>query len=433
MIPQRITDFLRKQSVMNAGALFSGSSLARILSAVYIFILARHLGVENFGLYAANLSLAKLTAVFVSLGLDSWLLRNGQRDPANFDAAVGNNLFLKLLFGLVWLVLLGGVSLALDQTVFPFMVMAAAALAVWAEEIANTAWSAFKAKLHNQITVWLLVGAQLAVLSIMALLILMGAEDAHSFMLGRMVAFLAAALVSFYWVIKRFGLRLKLGQLRQILAETAPFGLSHGLATIYSRADITIIAYALGSAAAGLYAPAVSLMTTLFLIPLTLYEVALPLISAAHTAGRSLRQQIIRFSWISVGLGALLSLVMLLLAHPLIWFIYGPEFAEAGNVLIVLSGIVILKCISFALAAALAGVGWQGRRVWAQAVTTVVSVGLTVALVRPLGIIGVAYIYVFTEFLLMVGYLWLVYLWLRDHDAAPQPALVAEHDQNLDR
>jgi O-antigen/teichoic acid export membrane protein len=428
MIPQRALDFLRQPSVINVGALFSGSSLARILSAVYIFVLARHLGVDNFGLYVANLSLAKLTAVFISLGLDSWLLRNGQRDPANFDAAIGNNLFLKLLFGLAWLVLLGGVSLTLDQTIFPFTVMAAAALAVWSEEIANTAWSAFKAKLHNQITIWLLVGAQLAVLGVMALLILMGAQDAHSFMLGRMVAFIAAALVSFYWVIKRFGLRLELGQLRQILVETTPFGLSHGLATIYSRADIIIIAYALGSTAAGLYAPAVSLMTTLFLIPLTLYEVALPLISAAYATGRSLRRQIIRFSWISAGLGASLSLAMLLAAHPLVWFIYGPEFAEAGNVLIVLSGIVILKCISFALAAALAAVGWQGRRVWVQAVTTIVSVGLTVALVRPLGIIGVAYIYVFTEFLLMSGYLWLVYSWLRDHDAAPQTAPVVEDD-----
>jgi polysaccharide transporter, PST family len=426
MISQRLSAFLRKRTVINVGALFSGSSLARILSAVYIFALARHLGVEGFGLYAANLSLAKLTSVFVSLGLDSWLLRNGQRDLANFDAAIGNNLFLKLTFGVIWLMLLGGISFFLDQTVFPVVVVVTAALAVWAEEIANTAWSAFKATLHNQITVWLLVGSQLVVLLVLVLLIIIGAEDAQSFMVGRMIAFVVAAVVSFYWVAKKFGLRLRRQALRQVLNETTPFGLSHGLATIYARADITIIAYALGNTAAGLYAPAVSLMTTLFLIPLTLYEVMLPLLSAAYTAGRSLRRQTMRLSWISVGIGTLLSFGMVLFAHPLIWLIYGAEFAEAGAVLVILSSVVVLKCVSFVLAAVLAAVGWQGRRVWIQALITVISVGLTLALVRPWGILGVAYIYVFTEFLLMVGYLWLVCSWLYRFDETTSATTMKE-------
>lgn len=426
MIPQRLSVFLRKRTVTNIIALFSGSSLARILSAVYIFALARHLGVEGFGLYAANLSLAKLTSVFVSLGLDSWLLRNGQRDLANFDAAIGNNLFLKLTFGVIWLMLLGGISFFLDQTVFPMAVVLTAALAVWAEEIANTAWSAFKATLHNQITVWLLVGSQLVVLLVLILLIIIGAEDAQSFMVGRMIAFVVAAVVSFYWVSKKFGLRLRYQALRQVLNETTPFGLSHGLATIYARADITIIAYALGNTAAGLYAPAVSLMTTLFLIPLTLYEVMLPLLSVAYTAGRSMRRQTMRLSWISVGVGTLLSFGMVLFAHPLIWLIYGPEFAEAGAVLVILSSVVILKCVSFVLAAVLAAVGWQGRRVWIQVLITVISVGLTLALVRPWGILGVAYIYVFTEFLLMVGYLWLVCSWLYRFDETTSATTMKE-------
>jgi O-antigen/teichoic acid export membrane protein len=415
-----LPDFIGRRAVINVGALFSGSSLARVLSAVYIFIIARYLGVDQFGVYLATLSLAKLTSVFFSLGLDSWLLRKGAREPENVGTAVGDGLLLKSALGLLWFVALVGISTFLDQSVFPTPVMAVAALATWLEEIANFAWSAFKATLKNRITVWLMVSAQLLVLFIMLALVGTGVNEVQLFMWGRAIGFAAAGVMAYGLILRHFGLRFAPRHAPAIFSETLPFALSQGLATVYGRADITIIAYVLGKTAAGLYGPAVSLTTTLFLIPLALYEVMLPLLSAEYAKGREMTSQIVRFSWGSLFIGGVLGFGIVLLAYPLVWLIYGPEFMAAADVVVILNGVIVLKCVSFALAAVLVAVGQQGQRVWVQLAAAVFNIAVNLLIVGSYGIIGVARVYVLTELLLMVGYLFMVVRWQQKSLSAAQ-------------
>ncbi|MEZ4619505.1 MAG: oligosaccharide flippase family protein [Caldilineaceae bacterium] len=92
----------------NIGALLSGTLLARGLGMVGIVVLARTVGPAAYGYLASSLVVAKLAAVFFSLGLDHWLLRYGGR--AQDEAALAKHstscLVLKLgLGGLWWLVL----------------------------------------------------------------------------------------------------------------------------------------------------------------------------------------------------------------------------------------------------------------------------------------------------------------------------------------
>jgi O-antigen/teichoic acid export membrane protein len=406
-----LPDFIGRRAVVNIGFLFSGSSLARILSAVYIFLLARYLGVDQFGVYLATLSLAKLTSVFFSLGLDSWLLRKGGREPEKMATAVGDGLLLKSALGLLWFVALVGISTILDQSVFPTPVMAVAALSTWLEEIANFAWSAFKATLKNRITVWLMVSAQLLVLTVMLALVWVGIHEVQILMWGRALGFALAGVLAYGLIVRHFGLRFTPRHAPGVFSETLPFALSHGLAMVYGRADITIIAYVLGKTAAGLYGPAVSLTTTLFLIPLALYEVILPLLSAEYAKGRVMTSQIVRFSWGSLFIGSLLGFAIVLLAYPLVWLIYGPEFMAAADVVVILNGVIVLKCVSFALAAVLVAVGLQGQRVWVQLAAAVFNILLNLLIVNTYGIIGVARVYVLTELLLMAGYLFMVVRW----------------------
>jgi O-antigen/teichoic acid export membrane protein len=68
----------------------------------------------------------------------------------------------------------------------------------------------------------------------------------------------------------------------------------------------------------------------------------------------------------------------------------------------------------------LVSVGWQRRRVYAQALSALVNVGLNVALIRRFGMTGVATIYVLSEGLLMLGYLLLVLRWMSSSDSRYQ-------------
>jgi O-antigen/teichoic acid export membrane protein len=217
-------------------------------------------------------------------------------------------------------------------------------------------------------------------------------------------------------MVRYFPFDLRLSDLPHTLRSTLSFGISHGLAVIYARADITIVAYYLGSVAAGVYSPASTLMATLFLVPTVVYEVMLPVFSKLYVKNESLiPKRSFQLVLLSMGLGIVLGIGLVIIAYPLVWVLYSPEFIASVPVLIILSNVLLFKCISFALAGILAAVGWQAKRIWVQLIAGILNIGLNLLFVRSAGIIGVAYIYVFTEFLLTAGYILLLLLWQRDH------------------
>jgi O-antigen/teichoic acid export membrane protein len=400
-----MNDFSLRTIMANAGALFSGTAVARILSALVIFVTARRLGPDAFGLYIACLSLAKLTSIFFSLGLDSWMLRDGSRNPEQLPSRIGASLAIKTTLGLGWMVVLVAAGPYINQQVFPGYLLFLAALSTWLDELASSAWSAFKAVLRNTITVWLLLVSQILLLAFTIWLATRPTDDAALYLLIRVLASALGAGVSLWSLARHFGISLKWKAIQLAGRETIPFGLSHGLAVIYERADVTIIAYWLGKTAVGFYAPAVSLMTTLFLIPFALYEVMLPIFARLHRhQPEGVPPASFRLVAGSALLGTVLGLAMSLMAHPLVWLVYGPEFALSGEILVILSSILVFKCVTFALGAVLVAVGRQAQRVQVQAVVAGLNVVINVLLIQSYGLLGVAYVYVLTEALLMFGY-----------------------------
>lgn len=405
-----------RPAVVNAGMLFTGTAVARVLSALVIFIVARRLGLEQFGVYTAAWSLAKLTSFTFSLGLDSWLLRGAQGNETYVGRSTGSALVLKAGLGTLWLVLIIALAPYLSQETFPTSLLILSSLSVWLEEIGTTALTSFKAALRNKVTVWLIILSQLMLLILTIGLAGTGSESPGAYLVVRAVATGIATLVSLFFVFRYFQIQLHLPDLPIALRETFSFGISHGLSAIYGKADITIIAYFLGSTATGIYSPASTLMATLFLVPTAVYEVMLPVFSRMRVAGE---RQIVKKSFqlvlLSTGLGIVLGVGLAVIAYPLVWLLYSPEFLASAPVLVILSNILLFKCISFALAAILAAVGWQGKRVGIQLATSVLNIGLNLLVVHSYGIVGVAYVYVLTEFLLTVGYLSLLLIWQKEH------------------
>ena len=64
-------------------AAVSGLFLARLLGAVVQALIVRRMGVTLYGEYATLLISLGLFASLLGLGLDTWLLQEGGRDPAN--------------------------------------------------------------------------------------------------------------------------------------------------------------------------------------------------------------------------------------------------------------------------------------------------------------------------------------------------------------
>ena len=402
------------------GTLLGGTVLARVLSAIGLILLARQVGAEAFGVYAASMTLAKITSVAFSLGLDSWLLRAGARPDERFGlpALAGASLLIKLGAGIVWFALLVLLAPAVNAAAFPRAVIALCALIVLFEEVAAGAWSAFQAALRTRVAALLMVLFQALVLAGTLAVLARGGAGVVPYLAVRAGAAAFGSGLALVWLARGVGLAHARGAARFALRDTLPFAVSMGLAVIYASADVTLVAHFLGPQAAGYYAPASTLVATLYLIPSAMYYVMLPVLSRAHAEDGALARRMARrmVGW-SAALGVVLAAPLALLAGPLVRLLYGPEFAPAAEALAILALVLGLQCLVFSLGAILAAVGRQGQRVGVQAVAAALNLGLNLLIIERWGIAGVAWVYVVSTLFLTAGYGILVWRWEHErHD-----------------
>jgi O-antigen/teichoic acid export membrane protein len=244
-------------------------------------------------------------------------------------------------------------------------------------------------------------------------LVLVGSKALEPYLVVRTVAAVAGAGLSVYWLISRIGIRIDRAMLLPTLRATLPFALSAALAVIYGSVDIPLTALLLGEQAAGYYAPASTLVMTLYLIPASLYGVMLPVLSAAYSENRDRFVALgRRFTLFGVLLGLAMGMSLFMMARPLVLGLFGAEYAPSIPLLRLLSLVLAMHCVSFASAAFLTAADRQTWRLMAQAVAAAANIALNLFLIPRWGLVGVAWAFVFSEVLLVGGYL--LAMWIAD-------------------
>ncbi|MEZ4675710.1 MAG: oligosaccharide flippase family protein [Caldilineaceae bacterium] len=173
----------------------------------------------------------------------------------------------------------------LDQTTFPRTILLLAGLLVWFEEVANVVWSTFNSASANR-PAWLLTIYQ--VLQSLAIVgpALLGIKSLGFYVVAQTIAALIGTLFAVHRLRRQFPFVVDWADIVCTFRNCGAFALSLGLSLVYGRADVAIVAIWLGNVAVGIYSPAVSLVMTALLIPLTIYNVILPLLSRAHAEDR---------------------------------------------------------------------------------------------------------------------------------------------------
>lgn len=404
-----------RKVIGNVIALFSGTAAAQAMTALAMFLTARRLGASAYGQYAACFALAGLSAVTFNLGLDTWLLREGGQGRISLGRLVGSSLTLKMLAGGPWLAVIAILAPKLNPSSFVPKLVLISAAAMWLDGAFLTGLSAFKASLRNQVTSVLTTASRGGLLAATVMLIAAGHRDVTTYAWARLMVMGLSAVTALVLLCGTEKLRVDPAVMKRAGRETLPYALSDALTAVYVQADVTIIATKIGEQAAGLYSPASSLVNALFLVPGAVYEVMVPVLSRLVVDHDARMQRVIRYTTTGlVALGAALWISLGLLARPIIQLTLGGGFAQSGDVLEILSAILFFKSCSFAMAAVLVAVGWQGRRIIAQVISAAANVVLNLLIVQRWGIVGVAWVYVFTEVTLLIGYIALVAWWRRE-------------------
>lgn len=404
----------KRTSLIHSLALFGGSTtVAQFIMMIYVLLVARILGPEELGFFNSAYSLVGISAFLLNLGMDTWLLRKAGL-VSDVTILSGKVLRIKAVIGVFWSLALVFVAPAVRPDLYTVPMMLICSLDAWSDVSFNTVIQALNVQRRMKTITWLVLLSRGGRLLALLVLVFFGYKSALLFALTRALA----TFIGFAVAALLHRPKIHSGSLiatREVLSESLPFGLSEFLSLIYTNIDVTILAWMAGKTAVGLYSPASGIIHALYVVPNAMFSVMVPIMTklGANSIERfrlSLRMLFLSF----FGLGVVMWLSVGALGNWVVPFLLGEAYQFSGLILVVLSSILFLKCISFACAIVLVSVGWQSKRLLPQFISAVFNIGANIILIPIYGIMAAAWVYVISELILTAGYAWITIRWIRN-------------------
>ena len=381
-------------------------------SAIALIVLARHSEPIAYGRYLACYAFASLLVVLPGLGLDRWLLARGGIERGGVKSVWTPAARARLVALGIWFA--GMVAFAASQVsdALPARLLLITAFGLGCESMAMLAYAALRSEGLNA---WVVIAQSIASLLLLGLVFSLptGPKLIFNFAAGRMLLSLGVAAVICTLVTIRYRMIAKRfvedgtspNPTSRLLRQALPFMISDIAISVYFRADLIIVSFALGSTGAAVYGPALNMVNMCFLVPFAFNILVLPRLSRAYvetprTFMRLGRAQLA----VQATSGTLMALGMWVLSDLLVELAFGPNYSSSAAILRILSPLVALKACSFGLGNILTAANRQSERTGIQIFVAAFSVLANLSVVQTFGIPGIAIVYACSELLLCGAY-----------------------------
>jgi O-antigen/teichoic acid export membrane protein len=393
----------RRIILQNIAYLFSGTAITQGITAVTTLIIARQLGPDSYGQYAASLVLVSFTSIIFSLGLNTWFLHEASRNPEEHNHLLGSTLAIKLLIGIPWLIVTYILAGFLDSNTFPQDIVILSALVVFFDNIFSTLLTSFKVLFKNQLTFILMLGSDLLWMIGTIVLIYLDYESILIYIFFRAII-LFVSLLAAGWLASSFlHPTWNIETMKRAWKVSFPYATSEFLVLSSLRIDVLIVAFLSGKQAAGLYSPAVGIVNALFLPLGSISGVILPILSNQFAHNTKLAWETAkRAIWLFVIIGAGIAAALGFLAR-FTTIILGSGYGSSQDIVQILSIILLIHAIILAMTNILIATDQQGKRAIIQTAAVGLNIVLDLIVVPIAGIRGAAWVYVITEVFMLFG------------------------------
>jgi O-antigen/teichoic acid export membrane protein len=398
--------------VRNSAYLLAAQAPIQAVNAVYIVLLARWLGREAFGVYAAIWTILSFFATLGEQGLALYITRDIAREPDLASNRLSNGLAVGLMLGVASSAAMAVLALLLG---YPPSVVGLAALvgiALWLRNPWSVLAGGFNAFQKMGVSSALMV-AMSVTNAVVGLTCLVAGWGLVGVVVGAIVAN-AATLSLAAWLAHRdlpriSALCVSRSEIRRLLCASLPFGARALLGIVYFRADVVMLSVLAGFEAAGLYQSAYKVLELAIMLPGALNLALYPVLSALHGGSRDrLRAVFEQQSVYLAAIGLPLAAFLVWLAHPLISLLYGAEYESTVPILQWLAVAVLLAYLNAPLISVATSSDFQVEVTVRNMVALVVNIGLNLLLIPPLGGQGAALAMIGSEIVLFVALLPLV-------------------------
>lgn len=357
--------------------------------------LARYLGPEQFGLFNYAIAFVALFTFFGTLGLNEIMVRNLIQSPSQRDEIMATAFLLRMLGGTIAF----GLALVLvfflnpfDRTVHWLVGIIAAGIIFQAFEVID---SYFQSQVLSKYVVLARVIPFVLVSSLKVFLILTGAPLVAFAWVWLIEIVLAGMGLMVIYYSRGFSLRLKefKSQIAKNLIKDAwPMILSGVAVMIYMRIDQIMIRHMIGEKAVGIYAAAMKVSEAWYVLGGIIIFSTFPIIIHLKTESEALYREKCRQVYkVLIIMGAAAAGGTILMAKPLIYFLYGEAYSQSMAVLSVqVLGVMLVYLIS-ASTYALVAEGLQKYHVYRTVLGCIVNILLNLILIPWFGLMGAVF------------------------------------------
>lgn len=400
----RIDRLLQERIVRDTLWLLVGKGMRLVLQAAYFVMIARTLGVANYGAFVGTTALVAIVSPFVGVGIETLLLKNVAKDRHLLREYWGNALWMVLVTGIG---LMGGLALVTPiilPSISPILILLVAVSDLIFGNITNIAIRAFQAVDRLNVSAQINISVMfMKVVAAFSLMYFFAKPTLLEWTWLYLASSLVSALLAAVLVHRLLGSpKLALGRILPELKEGFYFSISNSAYTIYNDIDKTMLARLSTLAATGIYAAAYRLIDVAFI----------PVISIAGAAyadffrkGKDGIAATVAFAKPLVMTTSAYSIVAgigLLLCAPLAPSILGSDYTNVVEALRWLAPIPLFRGLQHFGGDILSGTGFQGLRSAAEVVISIFNIGSNLYLIPLYSWQGAAWSSLASDGLLML-------------------------------
>jgi O-antigen/teichoic acid export membrane protein len=383
-----------RRSVRHEAAwIFGGRVVAVLLQAAYFVLLARVLGVSEYGVFAGAFALVSTLSPYSALGGAMLFMRYLALDPGQAPKYWGNSMITTSAFTLTSLLVVvivrvvrGNLAhmgiilmLLVANCLFLQIATLGSMLTFTLGDVRSSAWMNLSSNFCR-------------VLAVAVMTIGMGRVDAFQWSIGVLTASAIAATVVLYQVHRAIGpVRYDLWLLRKRTLEGLGFSFAGTTEAVNNDADKVMLSYFGLNAQNGFYTLAYRILdfATSPIVALNTAVVQRHFLLSRSGVRPRLRLAF-RALVVTVAFGIVIAIAIKALS-PLLPHLTGRDFSEAIQVLRFLCWLPLIRGLHQMCGSVITGAGHQNWRTGAQCSVALVNVGLNWSWIPRLGWIGAAW------------------------------------------
>lgn len=380
----------------------------RAMNALIGILLARYLGVEQFGQYATVIAFVNLFMVFNDLGVSRYSLLAGSRDKQQLGALLGNGLIVETIVSVILYVVMAVIINTLGYSAIIIQLFVILAIA----ELFFESRKIYQSTLQS-LTKFSLISWQQIIYSMLFFLLVLGAVLYKPEV--KLIAYIQLAVsVLMFFIYLIFVFRyirpvFRLDKIPGLIKNSWIFCISSVFFVVYFQIDAVMLSVMKTDVEVGLYSAVYRLTLAVFMIPQIVFQVALPYIyqfslenkekfsRITHTIQKYLLAVAVPIT-IFFGLGA----------EPIIRLVFGKEYLPATIVMEIMCFVILIRFFTYSSAESITAINKQKIRAIIEGITAVLNVGLNLVLIPKYSYNGSAIATLISEFVL--GVLFYVYI-----------------------